>query len=108
MMRETLSAAAPEGVKTPLIAHLELVASDAGQLLLGAKSPLLVPLMVRLLMLTAEVLLLNGVTDRAGSVVRSFWLPNATPPGDRDAPGPESSSDPDKDRVQIVPRSGYP
>ena len=63
------------GVKVTLIVHDALTASEPGQVLVCAKSPALVPVMLMVLMLSAAVPLLVSVTVFVALVELTFWLP---------------------------------
>src|SRR5579872_4637071 len=66
------------GVKVTLTLQDALAARLPGQLLVWAKSPPFVPVRPMLLMLKADVPLLNSLIVCAALVVPTFWLPKLT------------------------------
>ena len=75
-----------EGVNVTLMVQLALAASVdglMGQLLVWAKSPLLVPVTAMLAMVTDVVPVLESVTVWAALVVPTCWLANVREVGDR-------------------------
>ena len=75
------------GVKVTLIVQLPLAATELPQVLVWAKSPGLVPAMVRLDIVKAAVPVLLRVTVCATLVELTAWLPKERLPGETPAAG---------------------
>src|SRR5580700_10617296 len=86
---EMLAWRVPEavGLKVTLIVQLVAAASELPQVLVWAKSPLLVPTMPMLLMVKVALPELLRVTVLAALVVPTAWFANETLVGDRPTTG---------------------
>jgi hypothetical protein len=76
MLSEAARVPLAVGVKVTLIVHLLLAANALPQVLVWAKSPALVPVIARLVMLKAAVPVLLRVMACAVLLVPTDWLPN--------------------------------
>lgn len=83
----TLAVLVPDavGLKVTLIAQVAPAATEPPQVLLWAKSPLLVPVTAMLLMLSAALPVLDSVIAWAALVVPTFWFANVSEAGARPA-----------------------
>ena len=83
----TLAVLVPDavGLKVTLIAQVVPAATEPPQVLLWAKSPLLVPVTAMLLMLSAALPVLDSVIAWAALVVPTFWFANVSEVGDTPA-----------------------
>ena len=88
VLREAVSFPAMEGVNVTAIVQLAPAASELPHVVFSAKSPALVPVMVRLVMLKLALPGLLRVTDCAELVTSIGWVPKATLVGERLAAGP--------------------
>jgi len=81
----TLAVLVPEaaGVNVKLMLQLPPAATDVPQVLLWAKSPLLVPVTAMLVMLSAALPVLDSAIAWAALVVPTFWFANVKEAGDR-------------------------
>ena len=86
---EMLACRVPDavGLKVTLIAQLVAAASELPQLLVSAKSPLLVPVMLMLLIVNVALPELLSVTMLAALVVPTAWFANETLVGARPMTG---------------------
>ena len=83
MVKEPLREPLTVGVKVTLRVQLALAARLEPQLLVSAKSPLLVPAMVTLVMLSVALPVLVSVMGGAEPVVPISWLPKLYDGNDR-------------------------
>ena len=83
MVKEPLFEPLAVGVKVTLRVQLALAARLAPQVLVWEKSPLFVPAMVTLVMLSVALPVLVSVMGAAELVVPTTWLPKLYDGGDR-------------------------
>ena len=83
MVKEPLRELPAVGVKVTLRVQLAPTATLEPQLLVSAKSPLFIPVMVTLVMLSVALPVLLSVMGVAELVVPTSWLPKLYDAGDR-------------------------
>jgi hypothetical protein len=87
MVKEPLREPVAVGVKVTLRVQLALAARLEPQVLVWEKSPLFVPAMVTLVMLSVALPVLVSVMGAAGLVVPITWLPKSYDDGERATKG---------------------
>jgi hypothetical protein len=100
MVNEPLLEPLAVGVKVTLRVQLALAARLAPQVLVSAKSPLFVPAMVTLVMLSVALPLLVSVMGAAELVVPTTWLPKSYEDGERATKGTG-------ERLNLVTKASY-